>query len=78
MIKLEKMLNANGIKPTKKDTKPSVLVEDAHKIAQEQTRRQNAIEDKLAKKYYGVSSWEELDEDEKEEITFLALDILRK
>ena len=75
-MKLEKMLKKAGVEPTKKETKPSILFEDAHNQAMRMTRRQNKLEDKLAKRYYGVSSWDDLDYDQKEEITYLAMDIL--
>ena len=45
------------------------------KQAMKLTKTQNDLEDKLALEEYGVK-WDELEYDEKEEITFKALEIL--
>ena len=45
------------------------------KMAQESTNRINAMEDKVAKEWYGCT-WNELDEDERTEVTYEAYDRL--
>ena len=45
------------------------------KMAQEATNRINAMEDKVAKELYGCT-WDELDEDERTEVTYEAYDRL--
>ena len=47
------------------------------KIAQEATNRINAMEDKVAKELYGCT-WDELDEDERTEVTYEAYDRLNE
>lgn len=43
------------------------------KIAMEQTRKQISLEEKIAKEWYG-KSYDELDEDEKLEVGYEAID----
>ena len=45
------------------------------KMAQKATNRINAMEDKVAKELYGCT-WDELDEDERTEVTYEAYDRL--
>ena len=45
------------------------------RIAQEETNRINAMEDKVAKEWYGCT-WDELDYDDKELCTYEAYDRL--
>ena len=45
------------------------------KMAKEATNRINAMEDKVAKELYGCT-WDELDEDERTEVTYEAYDRL--
>ena len=46
------------------------------RIAQEETNRINAMEDKVAKEWYGCT-WDELDYDDKELCTYEAYDRLK-
>ena len=45
------------------------------KMAQKATNRINSMEDKVAKEWYGCT-WDELDEDERTEVTYEAYDRL--
>ena len=45
------------------------------KIAQKATNRINAMENKVAKEWYGCT-WDKLDEDERTEVTYEAYDRL--
>lgn len=45
------------------------------KIAKKATNRINAMENKVAKEWYGCT-WDELDEDERTEVTYEAYDRL--
>lgn len=50
---------------------------DLMQIAMEEMQRQNSMEDKIAKEWYGCT-WDELDYDDKELVTHEALDRLER